>query len=81
MGRNIPIGGVTFGVPVEKTVNSAGWRHAMYIGDERVMLLQLVRDGKPLPNRIFLLGQVPGGYEPIEPGDINWETSRIRPSK
>ena len=78
--KRIPIGGVAFAVPVDKTVNSAGWRHAEYIGDEHVMLLQLVRDGKPLPNRLFLIGQVLGGYERITAEDINWETSRIKPS-
>lgn len=73
--KRIPIGGVAFAVPVDKTVNSAGWRHTNYMGDERSMLLQLVRDGKPLPNRLFLIGQVPGGYERITAEDINWETS------
>ena len=77
--KRIPIGGVAFAVPVDKTGNSAGWRHAEYIGDEHVMLLQLVRDGKPLPNRLFLIGQVLGGYERITAEDINWETSRIKP--
>jgi hypothetical protein len=78
--KNIPIGGVAFAVPVNETSNTAGWMHAIYCGDERVMLLQLVRDGKPLPNKLFLIGQVPGGYERITADDVNWETSRIKPS-
>ena len=27
-GKNIPIDGVSFAVPIDKKVNSAGWRHA-----------------------------------------------------
>ena len=46
--------------------------------DERILLLQLVRDGKP---GLSLIGQVHGGYEPITADDTNWETSRIKPSQ
>jgi hypothetical protein len=73
------IGKVEFAEPCEK--NSAGFRCAWKVGAERVALLQLVRDGKALPAPLFLIASHGcGGWRRITPDEINWETSRIRPS-
>jgi hypothetical protein len=73
------IGEVEFAEPCEK--NSAGFRHVWKVGDERVALLQRVRDGKALPEPLFLIASHGcGGWRRITPDEINWETSRIRPS-
>ena len=62
--------------------NSAGWRLTHHIGEERLKLLQLVRDGKPLPKPLFLVGQSSGtGFRRITPDEINWETSMLKKSK
>lgn len=64
------------------TTNSAGFRGLSHIGDERVRLLQLVRDGKPLPDGLFLIASYgSGGWRRITPDEIDWEGSRIKPSK
>ena len=69
--NKLSIGAVGFGRP--STKNFAGWEHTDHIGDERVRLLQLVRDGKPLPEPLFLVGQRHGGYTRITPDEINWK--------
>lgn len=78
--RKLDIGAVSFGEPSD--TNSARWKHTFHIGPARVALLQLVLDGKPLPEPLFLVGQCGGGsYERIGPEDIDWKTSSLRPSK
>ena len=76
--NKLSIGAVGFGRP--STKDSAGWEHTDHIGDERVRLLQLVRDGKPLPEPLFLVGRRYGGYTRITPDEINWETSGLKPT-
>ena len=73
------IGEVVFAEPCTK--NSAGFRHTCKLGDERVALLQLVRDGQALPEPLFLIASHGhGGWRRITPDEIDWETSRIMPS-
>lgn len=48
---------------------------------QRMALLQLVRDGKPLPEPLFLIASHWfGGWRRITADEIDWETSRIKPS-
>jgi hypothetical protein len=79
--RAFSIGAVCFAEPVPTTANSAGWNLTHHIGQERIAMLQLLRDGEPLPHPYFLVGQRHGGWEKITPDQIDWETSRIVPSK
>jgi len=80
MKNEFSIGEVCFGAP--GTTNSAGFRVTSHIGPARVALFQLVRDGKPLPAPLFLIASHgSGGWRRITPDEINWETSRIQPSK
>jgi hypothetical protein len=73
------IGAVLFGEPDEQA--PAGFRLTSVMGDDRVALLQLVRDGKGLPNHVILIGQSRyHGFQRITPDQIAWETGLIEPS-
>lgn len=71
------IGEVGFGKPCPLVENSGGWKHVDVYGKERVELLHLAMRGEPLPDGLFLTGQVPGGVEPITRDDVDWLTSGL----
>jgi hypothetical protein len=80
--KNVPIGAVGFARWV-RPKNAQGYYEWLAImGDERQALLQKVLDDEPLPPGILLVAQRPGGgFEMIEKGDVNWETSSLRPRR
>ena len=80
MNGEFSIGEVGFAVP--STENSAGFQCTDHIGDERIRLFQLVRDGEGLPDPLFLIASHgSGGWRRITPDEIDWGTSRIIPKE
>ena len=67
------IGSVIFAVDSNVPCGFQGIHHG---GQERVKLLQLVRDGKELPDGLFLIADN-RGWRRITPDDIDWTTSRL----
>jgi hypothetical protein len=80
--NSVHIGNVFFGRLTGGTTRNGDpeWENTGHCGEERVALLQAVRDCEPLPEGYILVGNVGGPWVPIPSDAVHWASSGVEPS-